>query len=119
MEKENVLKIKENPTFHSDTADSKAIKDENENTRKVAGNEASTLLYNDDIPLIDSQPESDDMPTFIEKMKARPNMLIGAQKMHFNPSVLESPDIFHLRAPIVSCENLLTPAISKELLLNN
>lgn len=34
-----------------------------------------------------------------------------------SPLVLDSPDIFRLRAPIVSCENLLTPGISGEFLL--
>ena len=115
---------KENQTFDNDcnrhapkNAEEEVTKDENENSNKVRAN--SILLENDDIPLIDSEPESEKMPTLIEKIKTRPNILVGAHNVHFTPSVLDSPDIFHLRAPLVSCENILTPAVSKETLPSN
>ena len=123
MEREEVIKIKENPTFDIDIdkpldniVDGK--KDVNENSTTVKVREGSILLENDDIPLIDSEPESEDMPSLIEKIKQRPKILVGAQNLYFTPSVLDSPDIFHLRAPLVSCENILTPAISKDILLS-
>ena len=116
---------KENPTFATDcdkpapnNVEEEVAKDENENSNKVRAN--SILLENDDIPLIDSEPESEEMPTLIEKIKTRPNILVGAQNVHFTPRLrLDSPDIFHLRAPLVSCENILTTAISRETLLSN
>ena len=116
MESVEVIKIKENPVFELDSS-----KDDEEGaTKKSAAKcrQGSILTENDDIPLIDSQSEMEDIPVVDVKMKERPTLFEKAQNIHFKPSVLDSPDIFHLRAPLVSCENLLTPAISTDMLLD-
>eukprot|EP00092_Neocalanus_flemingeri_P009409 GFUD01010123.1.p1 GENE.GFUD01010123.1~~GFUD01010123.1.p1 ORF type:complete len:235 (-),score=60.06 GFUD01010123.1:4-708(-) len=115
MESDCVINIEENPTFDKTAPDKgEGYMDEN---RKVAeGRKGSILLENDDIPLIDSQSESEDFQELAEK--TRPKYLVQTRNMRFNPSVLDSPDIFHLRAPLVSCENILTPTISLEMLLD-
>ena len=113
----------------------------------------------DDIPLIDDSHSIDEVSLLVEKIKAnRPMLLHGnspASGFYFNPLGLDSPDIFKLRAPLVShslinfdssyslkgwflwftkepylpgketfiscfqvsCENILTPGISSELLI--
>ena len=90
-------------------------KDENMNSHIGNPREMSILDDDDDdIPLIDSQAEPEEVPVGIENISERPKIVIKPGNMYFNPSVLNSPDIFHLRAPLVSCENLLTPAMSQE-----
>ena len=63
----------------------------------------------------------DEVSVIVEKIKtSRPKFLTGSHLpsgLYFNPLGLDSPDVFHLRAPLVSCENILTPGISTELLL--
>ena len=79
-----------------------------------------TLACTDDIPLIDDNQSMDEVSVMVEKMKtSRPKFLAGSHPSgyYFNPLGLDSPDVFHLRAPLVSCENILTPGISTELLL--
>ena len=68
----------------------------------------------DGIPLIDSQAEPEEIPVFMENTTERPKIIIQPGNMCFDRSGSNSPDIFHLRAPLVSCENLLTPAMSQE-----
>ena len=106
-----VIKIKENPGYdiHGNEveADEKnKVKDENENT---TGEDKEN---EDDIPLIDSQPDLE------ENVDDKPGVLVRPHNIHFTNSGLDSPDIFHLRAPLVSCENILTPAISTDFLLD-
>ena len=104
-------------------------------------------MVSDDIPLIDDSHSIDEVSLLVEKIKTnRPNFLHGnspASGFYFNPLGLDSPDIFKLRAPLVShsqiipetfltkttrkrifisffqvsCENILTPGISSELLI--
>ena len=76
----------------------------------------SSLLddEDDDIPLIDSQAEPEEIPVFMENITERPKINIQSGNICFDRSGSSSPDIFHLRAPLVSCENLLTPAMSQE-----
>ena len=74
----------------------------------------------DDIPLIDENPSQDDVSLIVEKIKInRPKFLHQGNLQagfYCNPLSVDSPDIFKLRAPLVSCENILTPGISAELL---
>ena len=74
----------------------------------------------DDIPLIDENPSLDDVSLIVEKIKInRPKFLHQGNLQggfYCNPLAVDSPDIFKLRAPLVSCENILTPGISAELL---
>ena len=60
----------------------------------------------DDIPLIDDSHSIDEVSLLVEKIKAnRPMLLHGnspASGFYFNPLGLDSPDIFKLRAPLVS-----------------
>ena len=80
------------------------------------------LLLDEDIPLIDDNMSLEDVTIIAERIKAnRPKFLTGNAHsgFYFNPLGLDSPDIFKLRAPLVSCENILTPGISTELLLAN
>ena len=74
----------------------------------------------DDIPLIDENPSLDDVCLIVEKIKLnRPKFLHQGNLQggfYCNPLSVDSPDIFKLRAPLVSCENILTPGISAELL---
>ena len=94
------------PSVGDEEEDKDESKDENENsTTKAKEND-------DDIPLIDSQPEVD------ENTEEKPGKLVRPHNIHFTNSGLDSPDIFHLRAPLVSCENILTPAISTDWLLD-
>ena len=111
MESLVVIKIKENPVYQDDITntekeDKDEPKDENENSTTKAKED------NDDIPLMDSQPEVD------ENTEEKPGKLVRPHNIHFTNSGLDSPDIFHLRAPLVSCENILTPAISTDFLLD-
>jgi len=74
----------------------------------------------DDIPLIDDNQSIDEVSSLVEKIKTgRPKFLSGntPSGLYFNPMGLDSPDVFKLRAPIVSCENILTPGISSDQLL--
>jgi alanine-alpha-ketoisovalerate/valine-pyruvate aminotransferase len=103
--------ISEKPSVNFDKKE--VCKDENMNSH--TGN----LLKDDDIPLIDSQAEPEEIPVVIQNTKPKPMIVIKPGNMYFNPSVLNSPDIFHLRAPLVSCENLLTPAMSQENIISN
>ena len=50
---------------------------------------------------------------------SRPKFLANSpgRGCYCNPLGLDSPDIFQLRAPLVSCENILTPGISADLVL--
>ena len=90
-------------------------KDENMNSHNGNPREMSILDDDDDdIPLIDSQADPEEAPVGIGNITERPKIVIKPVNMYFNPSVLNSPDIFHLRAPLVSCENILTPAMSQE-----
>lgn len=74
----------------------------------------------DDIPLIDENPSLDDVSLIVEKIKINRPKFLHQENLqagfYFNPLAVDSPDIFKLRAPLVSCENILTPAISAELL---
>ena len=94
IESEDVIKIKDNPVFDKPVQNN-LPNDENENSNIMKGREGSILGENDDIPLIDSQSESEDIPVLIEKIKERPKLVMGPQNIHFNPSVLDSPDIFY------------------------
>ena len=122
---ENVMKIKENPSFGIEIEkpvqymNKVEDKSENGNNIEEGSKEGYTLAEDDDIPLIDSHSSLEDIPTFVEKIKPRPKLLVKGQNLHFHPSVLDSPDIFNLRAPLVSCENILTPTISTEMLLSS
>ena len=73
----------------------------------------------DDIPLIDENPSLDDLSLIVERIKVnRPKFLHQGNLQagfYCNPLAEASPDIFQLRAPLVSCENILTPGISEEL----
>ena len=97
------------------------INDENENNTAVKNKDSTTILDSDDIPLIDSQeePDQDDLKMSVEMTKPRPNMFLGTANVISMKNLLESPDIFHLRAPLVSCENILTPTVSTEMFLKN
>ena len=78
-------------------------------------NENSLICDDDEIPLIDSQDEAEEKSVVVDCLPERPKTVFKTQKtMHFTESVLDSPDIFHLRAPLVSCENILTPSMSQE-----
>ena len=114
MESVEVIKIKENPVFELDSRkdDEKGVTEKS----TAKSRQGSILTENDDIPLIDSQTELEDTPVVDNKMKERPTLFENPHNLHFKPHVLDSPDIFHLRAPLVSCENLLTPAISTDML---
>ena len=111
MESVEVIQIKENPVFELDYSQDvgKTVTKERIENSNTKSRQGSILIENDDIPLIDSQAE--DIPVVDYKMKERPTLFE-------NPYMLDSPDIFHLRAPLVSCENLLTPAISTDMLLD-
>ena len=115
-----VVKIKENPVFELDSRkdDEKGVTMERIESSNAKSRQGSILTENDDIPLIDSQSEMEDIPVDAVKMKERPTLFENPHNYHFKPHVLDSPDIFHLRAPLVSCENLLTPAISTDMLLD-
>ena len=123
MESEEVIKIKENPTFTIDSyrpvhhnVVEEGTNDKNENTTDI---NCTILLDDEDIPLIDSEPSYEDIPVIVEDIKERPIKIVRPQNIQFKPSVLDSPDIFNLTAPLVSCENILTPAISKEATVYN
>ena len=119
MESVEVIKIKENPVFELDFRmdHGKGVTKERIENSNAKSRQGSILIENDDIPLIDSQ--SEDISVVDYKKKERPTLFENPQKLHFKPSVWDSPDIFHLRAPHVSCENLLTPAISTDMLLDS
>ena len=82
-----------------------------------------SMLDNDSvIPLIDSNgyqglPESE-----TDEIRQRPKSvsvrLTDRKPRSFKAlkKARDSPDVFNLRAPLVSCENFLTPANSKEML---
>jgi hypothetical protein len=116
MESVEVIKIKENPVFELESRkeDEKGVTEKS----NAKSSQEYILTGNDDIPLIDSQTDLEDSPVVDNKMKERPTIFENPHNFHFKPHVLDSPDIFHLRAPLVSCENLLTPAISTDMFLD-
>jgi len=93
---------------------------EDEASQLIDENDNSTEAFrvHDDIPLIDDYPslEVEDGPR--KTIITRPKYLQGniAGGLYHNPLCVDSPDIFSLRAPLVSCENILTPGISAETL---
>ena len=106
-----VIKIKENPGYDTDTA-KKEVEDKSEGKDEDESNNEEDKENDDDIPLIDSQPDDKD------DVDDKPGVLARPYNIHFTNSGSDSPDIFHLRAPLVSCENILTPAISTDFLLD-
>ena len=102
-------------------------KDKNENTLIRISGPGSILPGYENIPLIDVKTESEE---FVKSDQIRPkscsvshqfplpeNLLMrGLSPRRKKPPIagLDSPDIFHLRAPLVSWENFMTPATSKE-----
>jgi len=70
----------------------------------------------DDIPLIDSQGDTEEIPVIVDDLSKRPS--IDIKHYGGDRDGLDSPDIFHLRAPLVSCENILTPSMSQENILS-
>ena len=107
VESLTVMEIKENPGYDIGTTKMEVEnkKDENENTN------GEDKENDDDIPLIDSQADMEDI------VDDRPGVLSRPHNIHFTNSGLDSPDIFHLRAPLVSCKIILTPAITTDFLL--
>ena len=69
----------------------------------------------DDIPLIDSQGDNEEIPVIVDDLSKKPS--IDIKHYGGDRDGLDSPDIFHLRAPLVSCENILTPSMSQENIL--
>jgi len=125
------------------------VEDENQNNMVNTDNlddddttSKRTSILNDDdnIPLIDVQSSTEDIPELISisarrpksaSVNQRPTMIEGRSRsiasLGINgpelgggllttakKRVADSPDIFNLRAPLVSCENFLTPATSRE-----
>ena len=102
-------------------------KDKNENTLIRITGPGSILPGYENIPQIDVKTESEE---FVKSDQIRPkscsvshqfplpeNLLMrGLSPRRKKPPIagLDSPDIFHLRAPLVSWENFMTPATSKE-----
>lgn len=94
--------------------------DDGDNQLDLSNTNTAFLFADEDIPLIDDGMSLEDVSIIAERIKAnRPKFLNGNNHsgFYFNPLGLDSPDVFKLRAPIVSCENILTPGISTELLL--
>merc|ERR1711915_907206 len=89
--------------------DQKVNKDENMNHCKPSVDADETAFYfpAEEIPLIDSVEEHCDQ---LEEESSK--LLMKPLSMFPSHQAIESPDIFQLRAPLVSCENLLTPALS-------
>ena len=95
--------------------------DKNENTVISIDGPSSILLGYESIPLIDVQVDPEN-----PKKTQTPNKAAFSEMLHRkvfetcrkiqNPPArgFDSPDIFHLRAPLVSCENIMTPSSSKE-----
>ena len=84
-------------------------------------------MVSDDIPLIDDSHSIDEVSLLVEKIKTnRPNFLHGnspASGFYFNPLGLDSPDIFKLRAPLVSHsqiipETFLTKTTRKRIIIS-
>ena len=99
---------------------------------------SSIMLDTDDIPLIDESPSTEDVTDFTPVSYTRPvsysedyNRSIQPHRrsvVSCNPQPYQvlntslpqkqldglSPDVFHLRAPLVSWENFMTPAGSAE-----
>ena len=115
-----VIKIKENPVFELDSRkdDEKGVTMERIESSNAKSRQGSILIENDDIPLIDSQSKLEDISEVDVKVKERPTLFENPQNFHFKPHMLDSPDIFHSRAPLVSCENLITPLISTDMFLD-
>ena len=94
--------------------------EEDEGLLDVMEQSEEAFKVHDDIPLIDENPTLDDVSLIVEKIKInRPKFLHQGNLQggfYCNPLSVDSPDIFKLRAPLVSCENILTPGISAELL---
>ena len=100
-------------------------KDKNENTMISINGPESILLGYESIPLIDVNVDPDVSPK-----PERPKKRSMSNQLPFTDSVvrrglnglrkdsrlagLDSPDVFHLRAPLVSWENFLTPASSRD-----
>ena len=91
--------------------DRKFNKDENMNHCKpsVDADETAFHFTEEEIPLIDSVEEHCD-----QAEEEHSNLLMKPPSVFPSNQAIESPDIFQLRAPLVSCENLLTPALSEE-----
>ena len=102
--------------------------DKNENTDITMNVPGSKLLLSyETIPLIDVQADAEEVP---EPAQMRPKSCsvsnlfptpehllvrgISCLRKDVSANVLDSPDIFHLRAPLVSWENFMTPATSDE-----
>ena len=92
MESVEVIKIKENPVFELDSRkdDEKGVTEKG----TAKSRQGSILTENDDIPLIDSQTDLEDIPVVDIKMKERPTLFENPHNFHFTPHVLDSPDIF-------------------------
>ena len=95
------------------------IVDEKTNIHQVTLREDSIQCDDDDIPLIDSQGHIEEIPVIVENMLEKQRLALKPQSLRYTGSRagLDSPDIFHLRAPLVSCENILTPSMSQENIL--
>ncbi|XP_023348312.1 uncharacterized protein LOC111716997 [Eurytemora carolleeae] len=112
--------------------------DENQNNVSSVNTKASLLNDADNIPLIDVQSSTEDIPDQVSSESRRHKSaslhqrstafdarsksvaslgftLLDPQTGKLEKQRLgDSPDIFNLRAPLVSCENILTPTTSKE-----
>ena len=90
MESRSDIKISDDTTFSTISekpevkiVKKKVCKDENMNSH--TGN---LLEYDDDIPLIDSQAEPEEIPIFMENTTERPKIIIKPEHIYFNPSEL-------------------------------
>ena len=99
-------------------------KDKNENTLLSITGPGSILPGYENIPLIDGKTEAEELNNShqirskscsVSHQSPLPeNLLMRGLRKKPQMSGLDSPDIFHLRAPLVSWENFMTLATSQD-----